>query len=67
MVERGHFDGVAPDQTVAYEFGKVRFLYAARLGIGERARIEWFVGPHRIHGVGTYEFLHRHLKWPRPD
>ena len=24
MVERGHFDGVAPDETVAYEFAKVR-------------------------------------------
>ena len=23
MVERGHFDGVAPDETVAYEFAKV--------------------------------------------
>ena len=29
MVERGHFDGVAPDETVAYEFAKVRFLYEA--------------------------------------
>ena len=26
MVERGHFDGVAPDETVAYEFAKVRQL-----------------------------------------
>ena len=64
MVERGHFDGVAPDKTVAYEFAKVRFLYAARLGIGDRAEIEWFVGPHTINGKKTYEFLHRHLKWP---
>ncbi|MCH2064616.1 MAG: hypothetical protein MK194_12900, partial [Roseibacillus sp.] len=64
MVERGHFDGVAPDKTVAYEFAKVRFLYAARLGIGDRAEIEWFVGPHTINGKKTYEFLHRHLRWP---
>lgn len=64
MVERGHFDGVAPDEAVAYEFAKVRFLYAARLGLGERARIEWFVGPHSIHGVGTFEFLREHLRWP---
>ena len=33
MVERGHFDGVAPDEAVAYEFAKVRFLYEARLGL----------------------------------
>ncbi|HEV8377574.1 MAG TPA: dienelactone hydrolase family protein, partial [Tepidisphaeraceae bacterium] len=26
MVERGHFDGVAPDEKVAHEFAKVRFL-----------------------------------------
>ena len=64
MVERGHFDGVAPDKTVAYEFAKVRALYAAQLGIGKRAEIEWFVGPHTINGDKTYEFLHRHLQWP---
>ncbi len=67
MVERGHFDGVAPDETVAYEFAKVRYLYAAQLGIGDRCEIEWFVGPHKIHGVGTFEFLHKHLNWPKPD
>ena len=64
MVERGHFDGVAPDETVGYEFGKVRNLYAAKLGIGDRCEIEWFVGPHTINGHGTYSFLHRHLDWP---
>ncbi len=67
MVERGHFDGVAPDETVGYEFGKVRTWYAARLKLpADHCRIEWFVGPHQIHGVGTYEFLHHHLKWPEP-
>lgn len=66
MVERGHFDGVAPDEAVAYEFAKVRHLYSARLGIGDRCEIEWFVGPHTIHGVGTFDFLHRHLDWPHP-
>ncbi|GIW88340.1 MAG: hypothetical protein KatS3mg108_2664 [Isosphaeraceae bacterium] len=69
MVERGHFDGVAPDEMVAYEFAKVRHLYRARLKLpADRCRIEWFVGPHTIHGVGTFEFLHHHLNWPiRPD
>lgn len=66
MVERGHFDGVAPDETVGYEFAKVRNLYQAKLGIGNRCEIEWFVGPHSINGVATYDFLHRHLDWPAP-
>lgn len=64
MVERGHFDGVADDWTVAYEYAKIRHLYAAKLGIPDRTEIEWFVGPHKIHGVGAYQFLHRHLRWP---
>jgi dienelactone hydrolase len=66
MVERGHFDGVAPDETVAYEFAKVYHLYDARLGIGNRCRIEFFVGPHTINGRGTFDFLHDHLRWPKP-
>lgn len=66
MVERGHFDGVGPDEQVAFEFAKVRNLYAARLGLADRCEIEWFVGPHAINGVGTYDFLHRHLAWPVP-
>ena len=64
MVERGHKDGVAPDEWVAYEFAKVRRLYA-NLGIPERTEIEYFNGPHSINGKATYEFLHRHLNWPR--
>ncbi len=67
MVERGHFDGVAPDETVGFEFAKVRHLYAARLGLGDRCEIEWFVGPHTINGKGTFDFLHKHLKWKKPS
>ncbi len=63
MVERGHRDGVAPDFAVAYEFAKVRRLYAD-LRIADRAEIEFFDGPHTIHGVGTFDFLHKHLNWP---
>lgn len=63
MVERGHFDGVAPDEAVAYEYAKVRFLYAAKLKIPDRTQIEWFVGPHTINGKGTFEFLRKHLDW----
>ncbi len=66
MVERGHFDGVAPDETVAYEFAKVRNLYAASLRLPDRCEIEWFVGPHTINGQGSFEFLHKHLSWPQP-
>jgi hypothetical protein len=66
MVERGHHDGVADDWTVAFEYAKVRHLYAARLKIPELTEIEWFDGPHTIHGVGTFDFLHRHLNWPAP-
>lgn len=66
MVERGHFDGVSPDETVAYEFGKVRHLYAAQLHLPAKdCQIEFFVGPHQVHGAGTFEFLHDHLGWPK--
>ncbi|MCZ7639859.1 MAG: hypothetical protein M5U12_29710 [Verrucomicrobia bacterium] len=63
MVERGHDDGVAPDEWVAYEFAKTRRHYV-KLGFGDRAAIEFFDGPHSIHGVGTFEFLARTLNWP---
>lgn len=63
LVERGHFDGVAPDETVGYEFAKVRHLYQAQLGIGDRCEIEWFVGPHSIHGERSYDFLAKHLEF----
>ena len=68
MVERGHFDGVAPDERVAYEFAKVRHLYQARLKLPKGlCEIEWFDGPHTINGKGTFEFLHKHLKWRLPN
>ena len=62
MVERGHADGVAPDEWVAYEFAKVRRFYDA-LGLGDRTEIEFFNGPHEIHGEGTFRFLKTHLDW----
>ncbi|HAM70272.1 MAG TPA: hypothetical protein DCM86_01340 [Verrucomicrobiales bacterium] len=65
MVERGHDDGVAPDEWVAHEYARVRRLYA-KLGIPDRTEIEFFNAGHEIHGVGTFEFLHRHLRWPPP-
>lgn len=65
MVERGHDDGVAPDEWVAWEFAKV-FRHYDKLGLGDRAEIEFFDGPHTINGQGTFAFLHRHLDWPVP-
>ena len=63
MVERGHDDGVAPDEWVAYEYARTRRRYDL-LGLGDRTEIEVFDGPHSINGVGTFDFLHRHLNWP---
>jgi SAM-dependent methyltransferase/dienelactone hydrolase len=65
MVERGHSDGVGLDEQVAYEYAKVRRLYAA-LKIPERTAIEFFPGGHEIHGQGTFEFLDKHLNWAPP-
>jgi cephalosporin-C deacetylase-like acetyl esterase len=64
MVERGHRDGVSKDEWVAYEYAKVRRFYD-ELGIGDRTEIEFFNGVHEINGQGTFEFLHKHLKWPK--
>jgi hypothetical protein len=64
MVERGHDDGVAPDEWVAWEYSKVKRHYD-KLGIGNLTEIEFFIGPHTINGQATYEFLHRHLHWPK--
>lgn len=63
MVERGHDDPVAPDEWVAYEYAKVRRYYSKQ-GISDRTAIEFFDGPHTIHGVGTFAFLRKHLKFP---
>jgi len=65
MVERGHDDGVGLDEWVGFEYAKVNRLYA-RLGVPERTGIAYFRGPHTIHGVGTFAFLHRQLAWPEP-
>jgi dienelactone hydrolase len=62
MVERGHDDGVAPDEWVAYEYARTRRRYDL-LGIGDRTELEVFNGPHTIHGVGTFAFLRKHLHW----
>jgi hypothetical protein len=65
MVERGHNDTVGIDEWVAYEYAKVNRLYN-QLQIPQLTAIEYFDGPHTIHGAGTFRFLHRHLDWPEP-
>lgn len=64
MVERGHHDGVAIDPWVAYEYAKVQHVYD-ELKLGDRTEIEYFNGPHEINGQRSYEFLHKHLAWPK--
>ena len=64
MVERGHHDGVAPDEWVAYEYAKVRQHYA-ELGLADQTEIEFFLGPHEINAQGSFDFLHRQLEWPK--
>lgn len=63
FVERGHHDLVSTDAWVAHEYAKVRHLYA-RFGLADRTGIEFFHGGHSIHGVGSFEFLERHLGKP---
>ncbi len=63
MVERGHLDGVAADETVAAEYAKVRRLYDVKLHLPAKTEIEWFSGPHTINGQGTFRFLNEKLNW----
>ncbi len=65
MVERGHHDQVAPDEWVAAEYAKTRWFYD-QFGLGDRTAIEFFNGGHTINGQGTFDFLHQHLRWPKP-
>ena len=64
MVERGHRDGVAPDEWIGREFAKVKRTYD-ELNLADRVEIAYFNDGHRIDGAGTFPFLARHLGWPR--
>ena len=61
MVERGHRDGVGDDEWVSYEYAKVRRFYD-EAGIGDRTKIAYFNGPHRIDGIEALPFLNRALQ-----
>lgn len=65
MVENGYRDLVMPVEWASAEYAKLKKVYFY-LGIPERIEMEYFDGPHRINGVGTVTFLHRHLDWPEP-
>jgi dienelactone hydrolase len=63
MVERGHDDLVQPDEWVAYEYAKVRYVYD-QFNLGNKTEIEYFNGGHSSRNEGTFKFLHEHLNWP---
>jgi dienelactone hydrolase len=65
MVENGYLDLVMPVEWASAEYAKLRKVYFY-LGIPERIEMDYFDGPHRINGVATVKFLHRHLDWPEP-
>jgi len=60
MVERGYLDNAPQDEWVSYEFEKVSRHYDF-LNLPGLVSFEHFMGPHTINGVGTFEFLDRHL------
>ena len=63
MVERRRHDLVQPDEFVAYEYGKVDFLYD-QFNLRDKTQIEFFNGGHASRNEGTFDFLHKHLDWP---
>ncbi|HLW64345.1 MAG TPA: hypothetical protein VKS79_03430 [Gemmataceae bacterium] len=64
MVERGHDDGVGIDEMIAYEYAKVRYLYA-KLQIPEKTAIEFRPGGHEIFLKDTAKFLKTYTGWPK--
>jgi len=66
MVEEGYQDSVAPEAWAGYEWGKVHRLYDL-LKIKDRAEMGYFKGGHEIGKGPTYDFLHKHLDWPKPE
>jgi hypothetical protein len=62
MVERGHNDGVAKSENVAYEFGKVRYYYDMYLKTPERAEILFLPDGHLPYVTPILPFLDKWLK-----
>jgi hypothetical protein len=55
MVERGHDDPVGVDEWVSHEYAAVRRFYD-KMGLADKREIEFFNGPHTIHGVEPLHF-----------
>jgi dienelactone hydrolase len=66
MAERGHHDTVSDDTWSAKEFADIRWMYD-QLGIGDRTDIEFHNGGHTMQKQGTFDFIHKHLNWPKPE
>ncbi|MDR1583287.1 MAG: acetylxylan esterase [Prevotellaceae bacterium] len=62
MVERGHNDGVAKNENVAFEFGKVRYYYDMYLKMPERAEILFLPDGHLPYVTPILPFLDKWLK-----
>lgn len=60
LVERGHRDAVGIDEWVLAEYARVKRFYD-EMGIGERAGIALFNGPHRVDGEEALRFFRRWL------
>lgn len=63
FVERGHHDGVSVDRWVAFEYARVRRLYAL-FGIPKKTGITYFRGGHSIDGEESFSFLREYLRFP---
>ncbi len=50
------------DEWVSFEYGPVREFYD-KMRLGDKTAIEFFLGPHEIHGKGAFEFLKKQLRW----
>ena len=66
MVERGHHDRVGRDAWVAHEYAKVRWLYAQARPRRPHRRSSFSRAATASTAKRTFEFLHRHLNWPKP-
>jgi len=61
MVEFGYLDGIGSIEWISYEFGKVRRHYDM-IGMSDRLDKDLFIGPHKINGKKTFDFLKQFLK-----
>ncbi|MFZ5927143.1 MAG: alpha/beta hydrolase family protein [Acidobacteriota bacterium] len=63
LVERGHRDPVGIDEWVLAEYARVKRFYD-EMGIGNRAGIALFNGPHRVDGEEVLRFFRKWLTEP---